>query len=299
MRGFWRILILAAMLIVLAIVVSSPSPTGKAFAGEIAFTPLPWDDSAAPLPNPGNYLPDNAGYEDASISVRIEEFRMFGTAILAAYVTIADPSQIRTSMAGKFGSTADTYGSRIAKRVNAVLAINGDFFNYTNKGYIVRQGTLYRNEPAEGSDVLLIDDRGDFHIIVDATGKKIAAFDGTVVNSFSFGPALVVNGQPMEIDKNKEMATHIPTQRMVIAQSGPLSYVCVATEGPENENAVGLTLEETVELMMSLGVENAYNLDGGSSSTMVLNNAKINALSSNKVRQIWDILYFATLIPAE
>ena len=299
MRGFWRVLILVTMLIVLTAVLSSPSPTDRAFAQEMTFTPLPLDDSAAPLPGEANYLPDQSGYEDESISVRIDEFRMFDTTILAAYITIKDPSQLRTAMAGKFGSTSDVYGSRIAKRINAVFAVNGDYFNYNNKGYIVRQNTLYRNEVAEGSDILLIDSRGDLHIVVDATEDKIAAFDGTVVNSFSFGPALVVDGKPMEIEENKEYASHKPTQRMVIAQLGPLSYVCVATEGPENTNGVGLTLEQTVELMMSLGVENAYNLDGGSSSTMVLNNEKINALSTRKVRRIWDILYFATLIPAE
>lgn len=299
MRGLWRVLILLVMLIILTLVLASPSPTGQAFAEELIFEPLPMDDSAAPLPNPDKYLPKGTGYEDASISVRIEEFRMFKTTILAAYITIADPSQIRTAMAGTFGSTADIYGSRIARRVNAVFAVNGDYFNYTNKGYIIRQGTLYRNKITEGMDILLIDDQGDFHAVLDATEEKIAAFEGTVVNSFSFGPALVVDGQPMEIEENKENASHKQTQRMVIAQMGPLSYVCVATEGPENTNGVGLTLEETVELMMSLGVETAYNLDGGSSSTMVLDNTKINALSTNKVRRIWDILYFATLVPGE
>ena len=52
--------------------------------------------------------------------------------------------------------------------------------------------------------------------------------------------------------------------------------------------------------MQSLGCENAYNLDGGGSSTMVMDNQKINALSTHKVRNIWDILYFATLVqPAQ
>lgn len=42
---------------------------------------------------------------------------------------------------------------------------------------------------------------------------------------------------------------------------------------------------------------NAYNLDGGSSSTIVLNNKKINALSSGKTRSVSDIIYFGTLQP--
>ena len=90
-----------------------------------------------------------------------------------------------------------------------------------------------------------------------------------------------------------------PAQRMVVAQAGPLSYVCVATEGPENPGSVGLTIPQMAEFMGTLDVQSAYNLDGGSSSTMVLNNEKINALSTHKVRSICDILYFATLVNQE
>lgn len=72
-----------------------------------------------------------------------------------------------------------------------------------------------------------------------------------------------------------------------------------ATEGPENPGSVGLTIPQMAEFMGTLDVQNAYNLDGGSSSTMVLNNEKINALSTHKVRSICDILYFATLVNQE
>lgn len=62
---------------------------------------------------------------------------------------------------------------------------------------------------------------------------------------------------------------------------------------------MGLTIPQMAEFMGTLDVQNAYNLDGGSSSTMVLNNEKINALSTHKVRSICDILYFATLVNQE
>lgn len=155
------------------------------------------------------------------------------------------------------------------------------------------------DNPAPGSDILLIDDQGDFHIVEAATSEKLAAFEGTVINSFSFGPALVVDGEVVEDGFLDDVAYDKPAQRMVVAQAGPLSYVCVATEGPENPGSVGLTIPQMAEFMGTLDVQNAYNLDGGSSSTMVLNNEKINALSTHKVRSICDILYFATLVNQE
>ena len=96
-----------------------------------------------------------------------------------------------------------------------------------------------------------------------------------------------------------EAAPEKLAQRICIAQTGPLSYLCVATEGPENEGSMGLTLEQFADYVSALGCVNAYNLDGGSSSTVVLNNKKINSLSTRKVRPICDIIYFATSVPAE
>lgn len=73
-----------------------------------------------------------------------------------------------------------------------------------------------------------------------------------------------------------------------------LSYLIVATEGPENKGSTGLTMAEFAQLLYDLGAKNAYNLDGGSSSSVVLNYKKINSLSTGKIRAIGDILYFAT-----
>ncbi len=263
---------------------------------ETAITPLPIDDTPGYTPDASCFLPDNAGYEDASLSIQIETTRAYDTTIMIARIKIADPSQLRTAMAARYGSTSAVAGSSIAKRYNAVLAINGDFFNFHNKGYLVRQGKLFRDRPDEIYDTLIIDDKGDFHIITATTKEKLNAFEGVMVNTFTFGPGLIVDGVKTETFSGGEIVPDKKTQRMCIAQTGPLSYLCVATEGPENKNSVGLTLPEMTEFMAGLNCQNAYNLDGGSSSTMVLNNKKINALDTGKVRQVCDIVYFATAV---
>ena len=145
-------------------------------------------------------------------------------------------------------------------------------------------------------DMLVIDDKGDLHVIIDPTKEKVAAFEGTMVNTFTFGPALVADGVKVEDNYQDNIGYDKKTQRMVFAQDGPLSYVFVATEGPENKGSVGLTIPEISEFMDGMKVRTAYNLDGGSSSAMMLGNEKINSLSSRKVRPLCDILYFATLV---
>lgn len=258
--------------------------------------PLPFDDSPGPALKEENFLPDHGGYQDESLSVRIETIRKHDTTILVAYVEVAHPSQIRTAMADKYGSTRTTLGRLMTKRSNAAFAINGDFFNFHNQGYLVRQGTLYRDKTNATYDVLIIDDKGDFHVFVDPTEEDMHGFEGTIINSFNFGPVLVKDGEVVTTTKELNVGLNKQTQRMGIGQMGPLSYICVTTEGPENKGSVGLTIPEFAELMKELGAKTAYNLDGGSSCAMLIGNDKINALSAAKNRPICDILYFASLV---
>ena len=262
-------------------------------------SPLPIDDSPGPVADEKNYRADGLGYEDESLTVRIETMRAYDTEIMLAYVTVADPSQIRTAMAAKYGSRKEAKPRIMAERVHSVFCVNGDFFSYRPTGYLVRQGVLYRDKADPEYDILIIDDKGDFHILKDPTDADVKSFEGTIVNSFNFGPALVIDVEKVLPVKLMDYGSSRPTQRMAACQTGPLSYLFVATEGPENKGSVGLTLEQMVELCGSLGVQQAYNLDGGSSSAMLLNLDKLTALSTRKIRPICDILYFATLIPAE
>ncbi len=304
MRAFiLRVILLILMLAAVLFAVPSGALLVNAYAMELngeGMVPLPIDNTPGYAPNKACYLSDGTGYEDATLQVHIETIRAYETAIQVIRIQVADPSQIRTAMSAQYGHTSTNAGATIARRNNAVFAINGDFFSFHNKGYLVRQGKLYRNRPDGSFDTLIIDDHGDFHIIPKATGEALAAFQGVMVNTFNFGPALVVDGKMAEsFEENDSTVPNKRTQRICIGQTGPLSYVCIATEGPENKGSQGLILTELAQLAYEYGCVNAYNLDGGSSSTVVLDNKKINALSTGKTRSIGDILYFATAIPAQ
>lgn len=262
---------------------------------------IPWDVTVMPnVPHAKAYLPDNAGYQDTSLDIRVETTRRDDTDIMLVYVRIADPTQLRcttptTRLAGR--SLAPV--SAMAKNVNAVLAINGDYYSYHSDGIVIRNGERFREKPNKGRDTLIIDDKGDFTILAPTTPEAYETFEGNIIHAFCFGPGLVVDGQPLtsldavelDVGKNKK------TQRIAIGQLDHLSYLIVTTEGPENKGSVGFDLLQMAALCKELGCVNAYNLDGGSSSTIVLNNEKINALSSKKIRSVGDCIFFATLEP--
>jgi len=68
----------------------------------------------------------------------------------------------------------------------------------------------------------------------------------------------------------------------------------VVSDGRTSESE-GLSLKEFAEFLQDLGVETAYNLDGGGSSTMVFNGTVVNNPTTNgntiKERSVSDIVY--------
>lgn len=245
------------------------------------------------------------GYEDPSISVHLERGTYLESTWLAVRVKIAGPGQIRTEMSCKYGAKVSTAGATLAKRVKAVFAINGDFFmeRKDNSGRLigltVRQGHQYRKRCNGKYDVLIIDDKGDFHIIHRASNEDIDAFEGNIINSFTFGPALVENGEKLSDWENIDIGMNKRCQRMAICQTGPLEYLCICCEDNGNSKLQeGLTIAEFQDLIMTFDdVKIAYNLDGGTSSSAVFKYkkepfTKVNSMK-NKTRTLGDIIYFA------
>jgi len=87
---------------------------------------------AAPyLPNPDCYLPDQGGYHDDSLDIRVEtsywtqdiervdEPGEGTTTVMAVYVKITDPTQIRTALASPYPSKNTERVERMASRNNS------------------------------------------------------------------------------------------------------------------------------------------------------------------------------------
>ena len=303
MKNVVRALLLVLLLLGMLFLVPSGALVGQA---EIVEIPIDAKVNELIDPLPEGYLSDWE-YQDPSISVRIEKGRFCETNYVVAYVKIANASQIRSAMAGRYGDESTEFGRTMAQRCKAVLAINGDYFiGHNNVGFVTRQGKNYRTkcdntEDKSGLrfDVLIIDEKGDLHILPQATNADIATFQGAIVNGFSFGPGLVIDGVKQSGFVNMNNGAGIPAMRMCIAQTGELEYLCLATEGPEDKGSVGLNLEQLAELVSSFeGVQNAYNLDGGTSSTMAFKQGgkyvRVNSPNNPKSRQIKDILYFSS-----
>ena len=268
---------------------------------------VPFDPSMPFSPQDKKYYPAYVGYHDASLDVRVEYTRAYDTTIQLVWVQIAHPSQMRAALCRPYPSKSAAHAAAIAKRVNAVLAINGDYFTYRKEGYITRNGKApyrqYFGRHIELFDVLIIDENADLHIIPSYSEEEINDFltnsGHQIIHSYTFGPGLVIDGVRQTEYPLDSYAAEMDTQRLVLCQMAPLSYLIIATEGPENKGSTGLTMEEISQFCLDMGAQQAYNLDGGSSASVILGNQKINSLSTGKTRSVGDILYFVTGIPEE
>ncbi|MBQ8160656.1 MAG: phosphodiester glycosidase family protein [Clostridia bacterium] len=234
-------------------------------------------------------------YEGDRIHVWVEEGTMEGTRWMAAHVQIQTPEQLTNHMAGK-NSKDKKRGFVIAQEAGAVLAVNGDLMS-ANKSpagrHLVRNGKLIYAKASGLLDTLIIDQNGDFRILLKATEEDIQAFEEEIINCYTFGPALVVDGKMVTEFQDHSYSAFKPAQRMAICQTGPLSYLCIATSGPDHRNSKGMTIRQFAALVASFpDVIQAYNLDGGSSAQMIFNGEKINLFGKKGSASIADVICF-------
>lgn len=260
--------------------------------------PLPIDFTEGPKLDPANFRED--GYEDASIKLVIETREIGGDTCRIAQVDIKDASQLRTATAGKPGSSKVALISSMAQKYNAVIAINANYMsNQPSKtSFEYRMGTKVRSKLNRTKDLLIIDENGDFHVLVKSQKEELDAFldaGHQIINAFTFGPGLVKDGAALKIDKNYGYNPQGKEPRLAIGQLGPKSYLLVLVEG-RRANSDGVDLPTLAKIMADLGCTQAFNLDGGNSATMVFNGGYTHTKTKANERAQSDMIYFASAI---
>ena len=269
-----------------------PLPKTSAVAGNV--TPY--------MPHPDGFTRDEdgnlTGYLDGTISVRVEEGCFHNTKVLFTWIQIADASQFRAAFSGRYPQNPETRPTNMTKGLHSVVAINGDWCIGHNYGLVARNGKQLRKAKYGNYDALLIDFDGNFHVLKTPGMKEINSYDGKVMHSFVFGPALVIDGEVQQY-VNEKRAMNIPArhQRQAICQIEELSYLIITTEGPEQSKDGGFNINELAQLAYDCGAKQAYNLDGGSSTWLLLENKRINNLKTLNPRFITDMIYFVTAEP--
>ena len=238
-------------------------------------------------------------YLDETIMVITWKQLVDGSMFTISEVKIADPSQLRRFLAdGEYGSSKKYYTSEMAPSVNAITALSGDYYAFRDFGIVVYNGQVYRAE-GQRLDTCFVDSNGDMHFVYAKEMTDQGEIEEYVKKndirfSLAFGPVMVDNGQLCEIPYSYRIG-EIDTMnaRSALCQMGPLHYLLV-TVNAEKPARHGQDVATFAKYLHEMGCINAYNLDGGQTATLVMNDKLI---SFTKERMISDIIYFASAVP--
>jgi len=218
-----------------------------------------------------------------------------------ADIVLSDATQLRAGFANnQFGNniTADT--SDIAEYYDAVLAINGDYYGFRDTGIVIRNGVVYRDDGVRTG--LAVSTDGTMSVYDETTTSAEDLLASGVWNTWSFGPALLDNGEVVDGIEDVEVDTNFGNHsiqgnqpRTGIGIIDDNRFVFVVVDGRSTGYSRGVTMTEFAEIFQDLGATVAYNLDGGGSATMYFNGELVNnPLGEGDERGTSDILYIAT-----
>ena len=235
-------------------------------------------------------------YEDDTKTISIETYERNSTQIHVATVTMKGDASIKTALADEtYGRNVKAKTSTTAQSVNAVLAVNGDYYGARDAGYVIRNEQLLRSDSQDANqEDLVIYQDGSFEIIREGDITAQELLNKGAVQVLSFGPALIENSQ-VAVDSADEVGKAMASNpRTAIGIIDDKHYVLVVSDGRTDESK-GLSLKELADFMKELKVTTAYNLDGGGSSTMYFNGQIINKPTTNghniEEREVSDIVY--------
>lgn len=229
-------------------------------------------------------------YSDPNIYIDITTHRDAEdtTTYYVADIRIKHLKYLKTALAkDTFGENVQEKTSEICKRKKGILAINGDFYGAQEAGYVLRNGEILRStvsksnvgqNPRKNPEDLAIYRDGTFEIFNEHDYSLEEIQNKGAWQVFSFGPGLIKDGE-IVVGEKDEVATALAggrNQRTTIGMIAPLHYVFVVNDGRSTTDD-GFSLFEIAHILKDLHCYCAYNLDGGGSSTMYLDNGTGNA----------------------
>ena len=255
----------------------------------------------------GNTDKSEADYDDWSytrddLQIKIQKVESgSGSNKITYYVAdvqVKDATDIYSAFAkNKFGRNIVETTSSIAEDNDAIFAINGGYYGFREDGILIRNGVVYRNTGTR--DGLAFYEDGTMKTYDETITSAEKLISEGVIDTFSFGPTLVKDGkaitnfESVKIDKNMgNSSIQNSNPRTGVGMISPNHYVFVVVDGRKEGYSKGMTLNEFSKLFEELGCTEAYNLDGGGSSTMYFMGRVVNnPLGKNQEREISDILY--------
>lgn len=207
-------------------------------------------------------------------------------------VAVYDPSRIQAVVTDNLGVSGQ-YLTKMAKNHDALIAINGGGFDDPNfnstggspLGITVCNGKYVTEKLYNGAGGIIGFTEEDKLVLIAKCTAAEAKKQG-IRDAVTFGPFLIVNGKPSEVLGNGGWGT---APRTAIAQRKDGIVLFLVLNGRKGTKT-GADMDDLIDILQDYGAYNAANLDGGTSSVLVVGdtivNDPIDSTGAHKTRPI-------------
>lgn len=194
-------------------------------------------------------------------------------------VAIYDPSKVKVITKAIFntGGEGETI-VKMCKRYNGTVCMSGGGSITNNNseildtpaGYVIEDGKIKYGPNLKVRGNIIGFNKENKLILTTTTGEE--AISMGIRDGIEFGPFLIINGVSMKI---KGDGGHGRATRTVIAQRQDGVVLFLVIDACEYFYC-GATMSEIIQTLELYGAYNAANLDGGASTSLVINNKLVN-----------------------
>jgi exopolysaccharide biosynthesis protein len=192
-------------------------------------------------------------------------------------VAIYKPSKVKLAVTKYLGTKGEAI-TTVAKRENAVVAINGGGFYDPDwnsngalpHGIVIKDGKVISEYQEAQMGGGFIGFTPDNKFVLGKMSKEKAL--ATYRDALEFGPFLIVNGKASFVKGNGGWGI-APRTAIGQRQDGIVLFLII---NGRLTTSLGADMVDLTEVMQNYGAYNAANLDGGSSTELVINNKIVN-----------------------
>lgn len=192
-------------------------------------------------------------------------------------VAIYDPSKVKMIHSKEFNTgRGQEQILTMCNRYGGVACINGGMFvdygpgSDVPMGYLIADGKIIWSDH-DGAANLIGFTNDNKLLLINTTGNE--AIEKGMRDALEFGPFLIVNGKRLQFASNESVGGFSRAARVAIGQRRDGVVLYLVTEGT---HALGPNIGETIDVLERYGAYNAAMLDGGTSTSLVIDGALIN-----------------------
>lgn len=228
-------------------------------------------------------------YESSRIRIELFQFKEPNYKGYAMKVDLKSPNAMKMVLSkDKLGASETTLAA--TRRTGAIAGINaGGFADSKGKRYPLGT-TMLNGKYIQGFQSTYND---LFFVGLSEQGKLIGGKYGAQSSldrqnpkfGASFVPILLKGGRMQSIP-SQWLTSPRRAPRTIIANYKDDQLIFIVTDGYDEKGRSGATLPELQNKLRTLGVIDAYNLDGGGSSSLIYKNRVINNPSDGELRPL-------------